>query len=46
MPSVRKIVKGASANNDRFSSLVLGIVNSEPFQMNQVAAETVAGNLK
>jgi hypothetical protein len=46
MPSVRRIVKGADANNDRFSSLVLGIVNSEPFQMNQVGGDTVAGNIK
>ena len=30
---VRKIVRDARANNYRFSSIVLGIVNSTPFQM-------------
>jgi len=28
-------VHDADRNNDRFSSLVLGVVKSEPFQMNQ-----------
>jgi hypothetical protein len=32
-PSVRKIVSGARAQDYRFSSLVLGIVSSDPFQM-------------
>jgi hypothetical protein len=32
-PSVRKIVGGAQAHDYRFSSLVLGIVSSDPFQM-------------
>jgi hypothetical protein len=32
-PSVREIVAGARANDYRFSSLVLGIVSSDPFQM-------------
>jgi len=32
-PSVRKIVTGARAQDYRFSSLVLGIVSSDPFQM-------------
>ena len=32
-PSVRAIVRGARAQDYRFSSLVLGIVSSEPFQM-------------
>ncbi|MCM3870289.1 MAG: DUF1592 domain-containing protein [Pyrinomonadaceae bacterium] len=31
-PAVKKIVKGVAADNYRFSSLVLGIVKSEPFQ--------------
>jgi hypothetical protein len=35
MPLVRSIVHEAEKNNYRFSSLVLGIVKSEPFQMNQ-----------
>jgi hypothetical protein len=34
MPVVRSIVRDASSNNYRFSSLVMGIVNSAPFQMN------------
>jgi hypothetical protein len=31
--AVRKIVRDAQSNDYRFSSLVLGIVNSTPFQM-------------
>ena len=42
MPVVRSIVREAAANNNRFSSLVLGIVNSDPFQMNRKPAGTVA----
>jgi mono/diheme cytochrome c family protein len=34
MPLVRSIVHDAAKNNFRFSSLVLGVVKSEPFQMN------------
>ena len=33
MPVVRAIVKDAAGKNDRFSSLVLGVVKSAPFQM-------------
>lgn len=33
MPAVRAIVREAGRNNDRFSSIVLGIVKSTPFQM-------------
>jgi hypothetical protein len=33
MPVARSIVRGARGNNYRFSSLVLGIVHSAPFQM-------------
>ena len=32
-PAIRKIVRQAADNEYRFSSLVLGIVNSKPFQM-------------
>ena len=35
MPLIRSIVRDAERNNYRFSSLVLGVVKSEPFQMNQ-----------
>ena len=35
MPAVRKIVQDAEANDYRFSSIVLGIVKSTPFQMKE-----------
>jgi cytochrome c551/c552 len=35
MPVVRAIVREAAKSNYRFSSIVLGIVNSDPFQMNR-----------
>ena len=34
MPLIRSITKDASRDNNKFSSLVLGIVKSRPFQMN------------
>ena len=37
MPLVRSIVHDAEKTNYKFSSLVLGVVKSEPFQMNQKA---------
>jgi hypothetical protein len=33
MPAVRKIVRDAAANDYRWSSLIVGVVNSTPFQM-------------
>lgn len=33
MPAVRAITRDAASDDHRFSSLVLGIVNSMPFQM-------------
>jgi mono/diheme cytochrome c family protein len=33
MPAIRRIVRASAARGYRFSSLVLGIVNSEPFRM-------------
>jgi hypothetical protein len=33
MPAIRSIVRGASKGNYRFSSLVLGVVQSPQFQM-------------
>jgi hypothetical protein len=42
MPVVRAIDREAERNGDRFSSLVLGIVKSAPFQMNVKPVETVA----
>jgi hypothetical protein len=39
MPLVRSIVRDASARDYRFSTLVLGVVQSAPFQNNQKGAE-------
>ena len=36
---MRRIVRGAKQVDYRFSSLVLGIVNSRPFQMRMAEAE-------
>jgi hypothetical protein len=36
MPAVRQIVRDAARDNYRFSSLVLGVVRSAPFQMRKV----------
>lgn len=38
MPAVRSIVREADRSDDRFSSIVLGIVNSVPFRMKMKAA--------
>jgi hypothetical protein len=35
MPLVRSLAREAAKNDNRFSALVLGIVKSKPFQMNQ-----------
>jgi mono/diheme cytochrome c family protein len=37
MPAVRKIVHDAQSTNYRFSSIVLGVVQSVPFQMKETA---------
>jgi hypothetical protein len=37
MPEVRRIVRGAASSNYRFSSMVLGIVDSVPFRMRRTA---------
>jgi mono/diheme cytochrome c family protein len=42
MPTVRMIEQDAAKNNYRFSSLVLGIIKSTPFQMKKVAVTTEA----
>ncbi|HAB16166.1 MAG TPA: hypothetical protein DCE44_06930 [Verrucomicrobiales bacterium] len=36
-PAVRKIVRDAKANDYRFSSIIVGIVNSAPFTMRKAA---------
>jgi hypothetical protein len=42
MPAIRTIVRDAGRNNNRFSSIVLGIVKSPAFQMKTKVAETSA----
>ena len=39
MPAVRQIVRDAANDNYRFSSIVMGIVKSTPFQMRKAATE-------
>ncbi|HXP89028.1 MAG TPA: DUF1592 domain-containing protein [Bryobacteraceae bacterium] len=46
MPTVRAIAHEAERNDNRFSSLVLGIVKSAPFQMNVKPAEKLAASRK
>ncbi len=41
MPAVRAIVRSAATEHYRFSSLVMGIVSSDAFQLKKVAAEEV-----
>ena len=36
MPAIRKIVRDAAASDYRWSSLIMGIVKSMPFQMRRV----------
>ena len=44
MPSIRAITRDAARQNHRVSALVLGIVNSAPFQMRRVErSEAAAG---
>jgi hypothetical protein len=42
MPAVRAVTHEAASNDNRFSSLVLGIVKSEPFQMRMKAQEALS----
>jgi hypothetical protein len=42
-PAIRKIVRDAAADNYRWSSLILGIVRSAPFQM-RVTGQNMAAN--
>jgi hypothetical protein len=44
-PAVRKIVSTAEKDGYRFSSLILGIVKSAPFQMRRAEATLVAGRI-
>ncbi|HEY2384353.1 MAG TPA: DUF1592 domain-containing protein [Terriglobia bacterium] len=42
MPAVRKVAANARAHDNRFSLLILGIVESQEFQRNQVPGNAVA----
>ncbi len=42
MPMIRKIVRGAAKDDYRFSSVIMGIVKSPPFQMSVKATESAA----
>ena len=42
MPAIRTVVRDAGRNNNRFSSIVLGIVKSPAFQMKTKVADTSA----
>ncbi len=42
MPAIREITRDAAKNNNRFSTLALGIVKSAAFQMGRATTETVA----
>jgi hypothetical protein len=44
MPTVRGVVHRAAQNDYRFSSLVLGVVSSDAFQMKMKRAAVVAGD--
>jgi len=43
MPAVRTILRDASRDDDRFSSIVMGIITSAPFQMRMKPVEAVDG---
>jgi hypothetical protein len=43
MPTIRKIVRDAAKDNYRFSSIVLGIARSAPFQMRRVESPLPPG---
>jgi len=45
MPAVRAIVRTAHGEHDRFSSIVLGIVDSVPFQMRMKSPDSVAAGV-
>lgn len=42
IPVARKVVARAAAKGNRFSELILGIVESQPFQMNRAEASNLA----
>ena len=44
MPVVRSIVRDAEKNNNRFSSIMMGIIKSAPFQMRTKLDESAGNN--
>ncbi len=44
MPAVRTILRDASRDDDRFSSIIMGIATSAPFQMRMKPQEAVEGS--
>jgi len=44
MPVIRSIVRDADKDNDKFVSLLMGIIRSTPFQMRTKEVEDRAGN--
>jgi mono/diheme cytochrome c family protein len=42
MPAIRAILRDAARNDNRFSSFIMGVVNSKAFQMSQVEAAEAA----
>jgi len=46
MPAVRKIVRGAQADDYRFESIVLGIVSSDAFRKREAADVNQASVVK
>jgi hypothetical protein len=45
-PAVRQIMKEAAPNGYRWSSLILGVIKSVPFQMRRTAEPTVSADLR
>jgi hypothetical protein len=39
MPVIRSIVKDADKNNDQFTSILMGVIKSAPFQMRTKVVE-------
>jgi hypothetical protein len=39
MPVIRSIVKDADKNNDKFTSILMGVIRSAPFQMRTKVVE-------
>jgi len=44
MPAVRAVVHRAAQNDERFSSLILGVVSSDAFQMRMKKPQVTSGN--